>query len=139
MRAWLSISPCGESWQVMPKPELILAFVFGTVFTAALLGLVAFIPHPTPEQFEVFRIVIAVSVAGVAAVIPGLLKLRLSQGSKLVVQAGGALAVFFIVYFYSPARWTTSLSSADVPAVQTAPFGNAAGVNNGSQTTNNYR
>jgi hypothetical protein len=121
-----------------PKLELILAYVFGVIFTAALLGLMVFNPHPSLEQFEVFRIVIAVAVAGIAAMIPGLLKLKLSQGSKLALQAGGALAVFVIVYFYSPSRWAVSPPSSTTTAAQIAPFGNAAGVNNGSQTTNNF-
>jgi hypothetical protein len=41
----------------------------------------------------------------VAAVVPGFLDLRLGLGAQLTLRAGGALAVFIIVYFYSPARW----------------------------------
>jgi hypothetical protein len=89
----------------MPKLEVMLAFAFGVIFIAVLLALALFIPKPTPEQFEIFRIVIAVAAAGFAAVIPGLLHLTVSTSSKLALQAGGALAVFVVVYFYSPARW----------------------------------
>jgi hypothetical protein len=85
--------------------QTLLAFAFGIVFILSVLALAVFIPHPSPEQFEVFRIVMALAAGGVAAVIPGLLHLNLSRGQGLAVRAGGALAVFVIVYFYSPARW----------------------------------
>lgn len=47
----------------------------------------------------------ALAAGGTAAVIPGLLETNLSHGQVLAIRAGGALAVFVIVYFYSPARW----------------------------------
>jgi hypothetical protein len=82
-----------------------LAFVFGVVFLATLLTLTVAIPNPTEQQFQIFRIVIAIAAGGVAAVIPGLLDIRMDTGRRLVLRAGGALAVFVIVYFFSPARW----------------------------------
>jgi hypothetical protein len=87
---------------------VILAFVFGVVFVTALLALVIFIPNPTPPQFEVIRIILALAAGGVAAMIPGFLNLKLGLGSNLALRAGGALAVFAIVYFYSPAHWVPS-------------------------------
>ncbi|MGA1861038.1 hypothetical protein VH569_34065 [Azospirillum sp. 11R-A] len=84
---------------------LVLAFVFGVAFLTALLALVITFPNPTAQQFEVFRIIIALAAGGVGAVIPGLLDLRMSLGTKVALRAGGALAVFAVVYFYSPARW----------------------------------
>src|SRR5947209_7642695 len=89
------------------KLALILAFVFGVAFLAALLVLAVAIPNPTQTQFEILRIVIALAAGGVAAVIPGLLDLQLKQGAGFALRAGGALAVFVVVYFYSPARWVT--------------------------------
>jgi hypothetical protein len=91
---------------------LILAFVFGIVFLTALLALAVVIPNPTGPQFEMFRIIIALAAGGVAAVIPGMLNLRLGLGSQLALRAGGALAVFIIVYFYSPARWVAEATPA---------------------------
>jgi len=85
--------------------SIVLAFTFGVIFIAALIIFVLAIPNPTDQQFEVIRIVIALAAGGVAAVIPGFLNLRLGLGSKLVLRAGGALAVFVVVYFYSPAHW----------------------------------
>jgi lysylphosphatidylglycerol synthetase-like protein (DUF2156 family) len=94
------------------KLALILAFIFGTVFLAAMLVLAVAMPSPTPSQIETFRIITALGAGGVAAVIPGLLGLRLAQGRTFAVSASGALAVFVIVYFYSPAHWVVDASSA---------------------------
>ena len=75
-------------------------FVFGVVFVTAILALAIFFPNPTGFQYTVFRIVLAVAVAGVAAFIPGLLHVQISTW----LRASGALAIFVIVYFYSPAE-----------------------------------
>jgi hypothetical protein len=103
----------------------ILAFIFGIIFVTALLALVIFIPNPTLPQFEVIRIILALAAGGVAAMIPGFLNLKLGVGTNLVLRAGGALAVFAIVYFYSPAHWastpaqnvTQTTSGANSPAI----------------------
>jgi hypothetical protein len=77
----------------------LLAFVFGVVFVATLLTLAIVIPNPTLSQLSVFRTVLALSAAGVGAVIPGFIHVQM----KSFVRAGGALALFVIVYFFSPA------------------------------------
>ena len=84
------------------KTEVILAFVFGVVFLAVLLALIVWIPNPTPAQLMLFRITIALAAGGIAAVIPGFLNVNISLGKRLVIAAGGALAVFIITYFYNP-------------------------------------
>src|SRR5690242_14091308 len=99
------------------KLALVLAFVFGVAFLAALLVLAVAIPNPTQTQFETFRIIIALAAGGVAAVIPGLLDLQLKQGAGFALRAGGALAVFVVVYFYSPAHWVTDKAPAPSAAI----------------------
>jgi hypothetical protein len=88
--------------------SMVLAFIFGVVFISALLLFVLIVPNPTDQQFEVIRIVLALAAGGIAAVIPGFLNLHLGVVGTLVLRAGGALAVFAVVYFYSPAHWTGS-------------------------------
>jgi hypothetical protein len=102
----------------------ILAFCFGVVFLAALLAIVIIFPNPTDRQFEIIRTVLALAAGGVAAAIPGLLNLQLGTGSKLAIRAGGAIAVFVIVYFYSPAHWTGSTSQHTEGANSPAIIGN---------------
>jgi hypothetical protein len=102
------------------QTNVILAFIFGVIFVTALLLFVLFVPNPTPPQFEVIRIVLALAAGGVAAMIPGLLKLQLGGGANLTIRAGGALAVFAIVYFYSPAHWASS-PAANITQSTTGP------------------
>jgi len=82
--------------------ERYLAFGFGVIFVVVLLVLAYRFPYPTPFQYTVFRIVLALAAGGVAAMIPGFLNVDLSTK----VRAGGASAVFVIVYFFSPAALT---------------------------------
>ncbi len=76
-----------------------LAFAFGVAFVIAILILAIAFPEPTKFQYTVFRIVLALAAGGVAAMFPGFLSITISNW----LRAGGALAVFAIVYFYAPA------------------------------------
>jgi hypothetical protein len=97
-----------SSNDVNHRLALLLAFTFGVLFLAAILVLAVAIPSPTVTQFESFRIVIALAAGGLAAVIPGLLDVRFGGTGRFALRAGGALGVFVIVYFFSPARWVTN-------------------------------
>lgn len=81
-----------------------LAYLFGTTFVVVMLVIALFVPDPSPFQQYVFRIVIGLAAAGVAATISGFLHVQIS--SK--VRAGGAIGVFVIVYFFSPTMLITS-------------------------------
>jgi hypothetical protein len=72
---------------------------FGVVFLGALLTLSVLFPKPTLEQYTIFRIIISLAAAGVAAVFLGLLEIRIGTW----LNAGGAMAVFVVVFFYNPA------------------------------------
>jgi hypothetical protein len=80
--------------------QILLAFIFGVIFVIVILALNVWISQPTVSQYEVFKIILALAAAGVAAVLPGILNVQFGSWLK----AGGALAVFAIVYFKSPAR-----------------------------------
>jgi hypothetical protein len=87
---------------VMPRPiewEKIVAVAAGVIFVSTMLVIAIKIPNPTPSQYTTFRIVLALACAAFASMIPGVL--NVSVGT--FVKAGGALAVFVVVYFYSPA------------------------------------
>lgn len=86
-----------------------LAFAFGIVFVIALLVLALAVPNPTPFQYIVFRVVLTLAVAGVAAMIPGFLTVSVPNW----LRAGGALAVFIVVYFYNPASLIVPESEPD--------------------------
>jgi len=80
--------------------EKLLAYSFGVIFVIVILAIAIFIPKPEPFQYEVFKIVLALATAGVAAFIPGFIHVEVGKW----VRAGGAIAVFVIVFFFSPAR-----------------------------------
>ena len=109
----------------MPDPvawwEKILAVVCGVGFMITLIVLAIYVPNPTPFQYEVFRVILAIAVAGFAATIPGFLHVQIPNLAK----AGGALAVFLLVYFYNPAQLvvddTPNIPASEVPAKATTP------------------
>jgi hypothetical protein len=78
---------------------LIAAFAFGAVFVSAILIISLFRPNPTPFEYTVFRIIIALAAAGIGAILPGFLVVKF----KNWLRASGALALFIIVYFFAPA------------------------------------
>src|SRR3954465_4244158 len=87
------------------KLDIWLAFVFGCLALAAVLWLAFRSDSLTDQQFEILRIVLALAGGGVGAVIPGILNLDIKAGTRLALRAGGALAVFIVLYFWSPAHW----------------------------------
>lgn len=80
--------------------ERLLSTLFGGGFLIALLIIAIFIPDPTPQQYNIFRIVIAVAAAGFVSMFPGFINVEIGKW----VKAGGALAVFVLVFFYDPAQ-----------------------------------
>lgn len=86
--------------------QAVATFAFAVIFLVALLTLAFGFPHPTPMQYLVMRIVLALASAGFAAMLSGFVDVLipgLTSSSAPLVKAGGALAVFVIVYFRSPA------------------------------------
>lgn len=88
------------------KIDRILALIFGTAF----LGILTYAglrdrPIDDPGQFFFLRLVAALSAAAtVAAIIPGLIKVKVTTGKGFLIQATGALAVFVVVYAVNPPK-----------------------------------
>jgi len=80
--------------------ERVAIFAFGVIFVSVLLLLVFVFPNPTPFQYETTRIILALATASIATLLTGFLTVEIPRFLK----AGGAFAVFVIVYFYSPAK-----------------------------------
>ncbi len=79
--------------------ERIAVFIFGVVFVIALLILAVAVREPTPLQYQVFNVVLALAAAGVAAMLPGFIEANLPKWAR----AGGSLAVFLLVLQKGPA------------------------------------
>ena len=85
--------------------DIVLAFVFGCLAVAAVLWLAFRSDSMNDRQFEILRIVLALAGGGVGAVIPGFLDVTVKAGTKLALRAGGALAVFVVLYLWYPVHW----------------------------------
>jgi hypothetical protein len=79
--------------------EVTAIFIFGVVFVTAILVLAFVFPSPTDMQYLVMRIVLALATAAVATLLTGFINVEIPN----FVKAGGAFAVFVIVYWYNPA------------------------------------
>lgn len=84
-----------------PKWQLVSGLVIGVLFALIILLAAIFIPNPTSTQFFIFRGIFAISLAAIAAIIPGLLTVE-SRFQKFSVRATGAIAVFVIVWMLNP-------------------------------------
>ena len=87
-----SPTPWTERW------ETLAAGAIGIVFLSLLLSIAIFIPNPTEFQLFVFRIVLALAAGAFGALIPGFIEVEF----KNWLRAGGALALFAIVFFLNP-------------------------------------
>ena len=86
----------------IPKWEKITGFIFGVTFVTALLILIVFIPNPTPAQWAIFKTILALAAAGVGGILAGTIHVE-GALQKWTVRAGGAIALFVLVFFFSPA------------------------------------
>lgn len=85
---------------LVKKQQRAGAYGFGVLFVVVMLSIAIGVPNPTAFQYTVFRIVLALTAAGVASMIPGFINVQVGNW----VRAGGAIAVFVVVYFFSPAN-----------------------------------
>lgn len=78
--------------------QIIAAFAFGVIFVTAILILVVSIKNITPPQMWVFKVVLSLAAGGVGAVLPGFIVVSPAKW----LRAGGALAVFLLVFWSQP-------------------------------------
>lgn len=83
--------------------DVIVVSIFGLIFISAVLLLAIRFPNPTAFQFLVFRVVMSLAAGGVAAGIPGFLNFS-TDVPGMTIRAGGALAVFILIYRLNPAK-----------------------------------
>ena len=78
--------------------NVLLSFVFGVIFVVTMLVFAVLVPNPSVFSQWVFITVLALSAAGVGSVVPGMLNIDVPY-----VKAGGALALFAVVFLMQPA------------------------------------
>jgi uncharacterized protein DUF4019 len=80
-------------------PDRWFAFAFGVIFVSVLLYLATVVTNPSPFALRVYITVLALSAAGVGAILPGFLEVQY----KNYLRAGGAIALGVLVYMNEPA------------------------------------
>jgi MFS family permease len=92
-----------ESTERSEKWKRLMA-ISAAVFIGGLFVLAIVIPNPTPFQYWVFRVILALAGAGIGAALPGFITVKLPLLAKGLLHAGGALAMFAIIYLVNPPR-----------------------------------
>ncbi|MCK1693048.1 tetratricopeptide repeat protein [Bradyrhizobium sp. 144] len=103
--------------------QVVLAFAFGAIF-CGILAFAGLRPTPItdPGQFFLLRVLAALSAAGVASMIPGMLQLTIGQGKLFAIRGAGAIAAFAIVFLVNPPE----LLAKPTDALRAAMEGNFA-------------
>jgi hypothetical protein len=89
------------------KVEAVLAFVFGVIFIGIMLALAVAIPEPSANQAFTFRVVLSLAGAAIGAILPGFIRVE-GTLPKFTLRAGGAIALFLIVYLLNPPSLVTA-------------------------------
>lgn len=116
-----------EPPETISNAEKITGFIFGAVFVTALLILSLFIPDPTPTQYATFKTILALAAAGVGGILAGTLHVT-GTIQKWSIRAGGAIALFVIVYFFTP---TPPEEGDEIHQVINGDFGTQIDTNKG--------
>ncbi len=80
------------------KQQITYGIISGTVLLVVLLAIILIFECPTQAQNFVFKTVLSLAAASYSAAIPGFLNLKYRE----MITAGGALAVFVIVFLVKP-------------------------------------
>ena len=84
-----------------PVWQIIVGVVFGFVFVSAILALTIFLPDRNAQQYAIIKTILALAASGIAGVFTGFIEVN-GMIAKMTIRAGGALAVFIIVFFFTP-------------------------------------
>ena len=92
-------------------PHLIMTLLWvGVGLIAAGVVIALFVPHPSSFQMFVFRILAALGAAGIGASLPGFIGFKTPA-----VTAGGAVALFVLIYLVNPPRLARNLAGNPNP------------------------
>lgn len=86
----------------LPSWVLIVSITSALAFLVMLMVIAIFIPRPTPFQMFVFRVLLSLAGAAFGATISGSVKIKLPLWGKGLISAGGALALFVLIYSVDP-------------------------------------
>ncbi len=78
-----------------------IAAIIGLALAAVAVALTFAVRNVTPLQRQILLSLFALSGGAIATEIPGFLNINMSFGAKSAIGAGGALAVFVLLYLFS--------------------------------------
>jgi len=82
--------------------EVWLAFAFGIIALSVLFFVALFSSNHNALLITISRVTLSLACAGIAAVIPGFIDIDLKPSVNTAIRAGGAIAVFVLVFFFNP-------------------------------------
>ncbi|WP_369921938.1 hypothetical protein AB8E32_07020 [Marinomonas polaris] len=89
----------------IPKWQLITSVSIGCVALIASVIIALAVPTPTTYQVFILRGLFAIALASIASIIPGFLNLETGANSKAAyfgIYAGGAIAIFVLIWLFNP-------------------------------------
>lgn len=98
-----SKSATGKVGGKCPSVEWLITF---TGLSLIILIIALLVPKQTPEQRLYFRIIIALSASGLAAIIPGFFDINL-RWLRSTMRAGGAIGIYLLIFLFNPPSLTT--------------------------------
>src|SRR5690606_30267770 len=105
-----------ENTSKTPKWQIITSLGVGLVCVVSILVLAVIIPEPTEWQGFVFRGCFALGLAAVAVIVPGFLNVNAQvrgAGNYFKIVAGGAIAIFIVIWLVNPPSINGSASGSD--------------------------
>lgn len=102
-----------------PKWQLITSLSVGCVALIASVAIALMLPNPTPYQAFILRGLFAIALASIASIIPGFLNLETrakSPAAYFGIYAGGAIAIFVLIWLINPPEISGGNSNSQ-PAV----------------------
>ena len=99
-----------------PKWVLPFAVAFATLGVATVLVIAFLRPELNDVQWFVLRVVLALSGAALASVLPGLLRVEIAW-KRVAIRATGGLALFVLIYQFDPPRRMGLTSATRAPAL----------------------
>jgi hypothetical protein len=97
--------PAEPDKRKIPKWQLITSVSVGCVALIASVIIALMLPTPTIYQVFILRGLFAIALASIASIIPGFLNLETgakSTAAYFSIYAGGAIAIFVLVWLFNP-------------------------------------
>ena len=109
--------PAHEDKKEIPTWQLVVSGIVGLGLVLLITLISVVVPNPTNWQIFVFRGVLSLGLAAIAAVVPGFIytKARIKGWSNyLNIVAGGAIAIFVLTFFFNPPSLETPNNEKEI-------------------------